>query len=45
MILWRKLKLLITPSTHLLEVNIMNQIISIEGGIADKTEDHIFKIH
>ena len=39
--LWRDLKLLVAPSTHLLGDHIVNQIISIEGSIANKTEGRI----
>ena len=45
MLLRRELKLSVIPSTHLLEDHILNQMISIEGGIADKTEDHIERSH
>ena len=41
MLLWRKLKLPITPSTHLFESHIVYQIKKIVGGLADKSEDHI----
>ena len=41
MLLRRYLKLLVTPSAHLFEDHILNQINSIEVGIADKTEVHI----
>ena len=39
--LLRELKLPVTPSAHLLEDHILKQMITIKGGIADKTEDHI----
>ena len=45
MILWRELKLPITPSAHLLKYHILNQMETIEGGIANKTEDHIETSH
>ena len=45
MILWRELKLPVTPSTHLLEDHFLTQMGSIDGGIADKTEDHIERSH
>ena len=45
MILWRELKVLLTTSAHLLEDNILTQMNSIDGGIADKTEDHIERSH
>ena len=45
MILWRELKLPVTLSVHLLEDHILNQMITIKGGIADKTEDHIERSH
>ena len=41
MILWRELKLPVTSSTYVLEDHILTQMNSIDGGIADKTEDHI----
>ena len=41
MYLWRELKLPVTPSAHLLEEPILNQLRSVEGDIADKIEDHI----
>ena len=43
--LWRELKLPVIPSAHLLEDHILNQIITIKGSIADKTEDHIKRIY
>ena len=45
MLLRRELKLSVIPFTHLLEDHILNQMISIERGIADKTEDHIERSH
>ena len=45
MILWRELKIPVIPSAHLLEDHILNQIITIKGSIADKTEDHIKRIY
>ena len=41
MILWKELKIPVTPSAHLLEDYLLKQMITIKGGIADKTEDHI----
>ena len=41
MILRRELKLLVTSSTHLLEDLILNQIVTIKGGIFSKSKDHI----
>ena len=41
MFLWRELKLTVTSSAHSLEDHILTQMSSIEGDIADKTEDHI----
>lgn len=41
MILWRELKLPVTPSSHLLEDLILNQMVTIKGGIFDKSKDHI----
>ena len=43
--LWRELKLTVISSAHLLEDRILTQMSSIEGGIADKTEDHIELSH
>ena len=40
MILWRELKVPVTPSAHLLEDHILKQMITKNDGIADKTEDH-----
>ena len=40
-LLWRKLKLPLILSTHLLEDHVRNHVKSIWGGIADKTEYHI----
>ena len=45
MILWRELKLPVTLSAHLLEYHILTQMSSVDGGIADKTEDHTERIH
>ena len=41
MFLWGYFKLPVTPSTHSLENNILNQMSYIECGISDKTKDHI----
>ena len=43
--MWRELKLQVTPSDYLLEDHILNQMSSVEGGIANNTEDHIEKSH
>ena len=43
--MWRELKLPVTPSAHLLEDHILNQMSSIEGGIADKTKDCVERSH
>ena len=45
MILWRELKIPVTSSVHLLEDHILNQMITIKGGISDKSEDHIERSH
>ena len=45
MILWRELKLLVTPLACVLEYHNLNQIITIKDGIANKTEDHIERSH
>ena len=44
-VLWRELKLPVISSTHLLEDHILNQMSSIEGGIADKTKYRIKRNH
>ena len=44
-ILWKELKLLVTPLAYLLEDYILTQMNSIDGDIADKTEDHIERRH
>ena len=41
MALWRELKLLVTPSAHLFEDRIVSQIVTLDGGIADKIVDRI----
>ena len=41
MLLWRKLKLPVTPSALLFEDHIVYQMENIVGGLADKSEDHI----
>ena len=41
MLLWRELKLPVTPSAHLFEDNIVYQMENIVGDLADKSEDHI----
>ena len=40
-LLWRDLKLQVTPSPYLFEDDTLNQMSSIEDDIADKTVDHI----
>ena len=40
-LLWRDLKLPVSSSACLFEGHILNQISSIEGGIANKAEDRI----
>ena len=45
MLVWRDLKLPLSSSARLFEGHILNQISSIEGGIANKTEDHIELCH
>ena len=44
-LLWRKLKIPVTPSAHLFEDHIVYQMENIIGGLADKREDHIEKAH
>ena len=41
MLLWRELKLPMTPSTHLFEDHIAYQMENSVGGLADKSEDYI----
>ena len=45
MLLWRKLKIPVTPSAHLFEDNIVYQMKNIVGCLADKSEDHIERAH
>ena len=45
MLMWRKLKIPVTPSAHLFEDHIMFQIEKSVGGLADKSEDHIERAH
>ena len=41
MLLWRELKLPVTPSAHLFEDHIVHQMKNIGGGLADKSENYI----
>ena len=45
MVLWRELKLPVTPSAHLFEEHIVYQMEDIVSGLADKSEDHIERDH
>ena len=45
MLLWRKLKILVTPSAYLFEEHIVYQMKHIVGELADKSEDHIERAH
>ena len=45
MLLWRKLKVPVTPSAHLFVDHIVYQMENIIGGLADKSEDHIERAH
>ena len=45
MLLWRKLKITVTPSAHLFEDHILYQMKNIDGGLTDKSEDHIERAH
>ena len=45
MLLWRKLKLSVTPSAHLFENHILYQMKNIDCGLADKSKDHIERAH
>ena len=40
MTLWRKLKLPVIPSTHLLEDHVISYMIALNCGISNKTVDH-----
>ena len=40
-LLWRELKLPVSPSAHLFEGHIVYQMENVVGGLADKSEDHI----
>ena len=44
-LMFRKLKIPVTPSTHLFEDHIVYQIENIVGGLADKSKDHIEWAH
>jgi len=45
MLLWRQLKIPVTPTAHLFEDHIVYQMENIVGGLADKSEDHIERAH
>ena len=45
MLMWRKLKIHVTPSAHLFEDHIIYLMENIVGGLADKSEDHIERVH
>ena len=45
MLLWRDLKLPISPTANLFEDHILNKMSSVKADIADKTEDHIELSH
>ena len=45
MLMWRKLKIHVTPSAHLFEDHIVYQMEHIVEGLADKSEDHIERAH
>ena len=45
MLMWRELKILVTPSARLFEDYIVYQMENIVGGLADKSEDHIERSH
>ena len=44
-LLWRKLKIPVTPSAHLFEDHIVYQMKNIDGGLADISEDFIERAH
>ena len=43
--MWRELKIHVTHSAHLFEDYIVYQMENIVGGLADKSEDHIERVH
>ena len=45
MLMWREVKLPVTPSAHLFEDHIVYHMKNIVGGLADKSEDHIERAH
>ena len=45
MLMWRKLKIPVTPSAHLFKDYIVYQMENIIEGLADKSEDHIERVH
>ena len=45
MLLWRKLRIPVTPSAHLFKDHIVYQMVNIVSGLADKSEDHIERVH
>ena len=45
MLLWRKLKIPATPSPHLFENNIVYQMKNIDGGLANRSDDHVERAH
>ena len=45
MLLWRELKLHVTPSAHLFEDHIVYQMTNMAGGLIDKSEEHIERAH
>ena len=45
MLLWRELKLPVTPSARLFKDHIICQMENIVSGLADKSEDHIERSH
>ena len=45
MLLWRELNLLVTPSAPFFEDHIVHEMKNCVGELADKSEDHIERIH
>ena len=45
MLLWRKLKIPVTPSAHLFEDHIVYQMKNNDGSLTDKSESHIEIAH
>ena len=44
-LMWRKLKILVTPSVHLFEDHILYQMKNIVSGLANKSKNYIERAH